>query len=264
MLKVILKTTIWVLLGIAAFLAVVVLWNLALLGLATALGLNPEHVKYASYAVLLAVMFVPKKYFRIKREVTFSGETLVHAPIEEVWAAVDLREGTGGYKKSFSAVRRVPDTNDMFELHFAPIPGDDQAPPEPLIVQRVAASAPNYLAVHHANKEDAEGLGIGASAEETFLTETEEGTHVRIAETMSHMSIWLLVTLFFVSPIKDTLKSLKHYCEGDEDTSWAAKTMDPSVSGGMQESVVVAGVTACVVVTLVAGGLIYGLLWFVT
>ncbi|MDD9922307.1 MAG: SRPBCC family protein [Boseongicola sp.] len=255
MLKIVIKTIILVSICLLALTALVVAWNFLLLGISKVFGIPSTYMKYVGWAMLAALVFMPKRFLRVRRPFTMSGTIDIKAPIDQVFQAIDYVPGHATYRKNFSEIREISGEPEKYELHFAVPKGDDEFDIHPIIIDVVSREAPRYLATYSSNDDDVGGLGIGSSAEEYILTETPDGTRVEIREVVSHTSFWLVITFLFVNPIKDTLLSLKHYCEGTVDQSWMAGAMENDSAITTQSFV--AGVTVIAFLTGVALWLIW-------
>ena len=262
MIRLIFKTILWCIAIIVAFTAVLLVLGSLLSAVAVMLGMEPDGLSFVTYAVLFVLLFLPKKYLSLNIPYTLSANTVIDAPIATVWDAIAPRPRDDTFRLTYSAIRAVPGRPDQFEFIFATPLDQEPGVTKSLIMTQLEAVPPHQLTLRHDNTEDQGGLGVGGSTEYWELTETDDGTEVTFREEVDRTSLWLLVTLAIVNPARDMLRSLKHQCEGTEDTSWMANQMrlaqdpdGPKTSTGLM----VAGLTACVFLTVVAFGLVFGL-----
>ena len=259
MLRLIGLTILAIIAVLAAFTVVAVLANAILAALISGLGLPDWTGDMAPFLVLLMFWFLPWKSY-INRSVTLSAQIDIDAPRDVVWTALLPRPTTHQFRRFYREIKAVEGTTDQFLFVPKETAADPHVAPKDMVLKLTAVDAPNALTLYHANAEDQGGLRLGASLE-TFALEDlpDGGTRVSNVEVLDRMSLWLGVTMLFVNPLRDQLTSLKHFCEGTPDTSFMARHMDALDTSGrteLQRNVAVMSVVACLILTLIAFGLI--------
>lgn len=201
-----------------AFLLLLAIWKVFLAGVAWIFGIPTDFVFYLDWLLIGLLFWIPKRWLIIKRPITLSAQTDINASITTVWNAIDLRERQDYLKRFYSKIRRVEGQPDSLDLVPETAVAERMERVSEWRVQVVERNAPEKISYYHSNSEDQGNLGVGGSVETYVLQALPDGgRRVFVTEVLEQISICLLVTLAVVSPCKDTLKSLKHVCEGTRD-----------------------------------------------
>ena len=258
--KIVLYVTLICVIGIALFVLVSAIWNLFLLKIATAFGLRPEYLANLSYLLGFAILFMPKRFLRINRPLTLTATQVIFAPIQEVWDQVMPRARTDHYLPTTPVIEAIEGEVDMFNYVIPAVQNGPMKGQTKLRNRVVTKAEPNYLAMFLENGSEIKGLGIDGEASEYKLDMiNEETTRVTHHSTVSHISPMFLITLLFVSPVKDSLRRLKSVCEGTPDTSWAGritKQLEDGQKTDLEQDATAIMITVAVVMTIVLFGIV--------
>ena len=258
-LKLIGKSALATIAVIAVLVVLILLWNVLSRSLLGQFGIENFSSGWIPTLLLIAVFFIPKRPLRIKRPLTIAAETVIDAPIQEVWDEIMPRPRRDYYLPTIAEIRSVPGEPDRFDFVMSNALAQDDKE-RVLHTQIVASEEPHYLATFVDGIAAVEGVGIDSQSEEAVLVAHGEMTRIQLTNTVSHISLMFLVTLGLIHPLKDALRTLKSRCEGTGDQSWIMRSMDAKrsvIGGGVGTDLAIAGVTVMVVLVGIAGGLIY-------
>lgn len=258
-LKLIGKTTLICIVGLIAFVVLSLAWNFAILQVERLFGMEPGRLGNVLWLLFLVAPFVLQVVKLPRFPMTAAGSVDIAAPIEEVWDQVRPRPRTDYFLRTTPEIRAIAGQGNEFDYVLADnLNGNADAAPA-LRVSVVEEMKPYYLATFTSNCSDLPMVNVDAEANEYRFEDLGGATRVIFRSTLSNMSVMAALTRLLVNPSQDSLKVLKARCEGSPDTSWLARfspLSDETKTGTMQSDIVVIAVTAVVVITVIAFGLI--------
>ena len=242
-------------------------WLLATL--AAGLGLPWLQDVDVFWLVLFVALILPKgwiiKRLRGNKPYVCHATMDIEAPVGEVWDMYRLRPRDDYHSITMPIVRAVPGISNQFELVVDGRLSKDDDIPETMKMQVDEEIENFYIRMHCMNAESLPLFGKDLVSTEIWMEEIAPNrTRVTYAENLSRLTMITVLAFLFLNPARDGLKRVKALCEGQEDTSWMTKSFNdigPNGEVGSQ-----AGQTATMVAvatTLVLGGFMFGLFWFI-
>lgn len=260
------KTALISLIALFAFLALSLAWNLMLKGIFYVFGLPEDWLQFPIiWIVILAILFIPKRFFKLNFPIVFKRSAVIDAPVEHIWDALELRPRDSYY---LHAVNRIEaDSEDPRRLTMHMDQDLSQAANEKSIAVDVEVRDSNvhsYLDyTYHHDEQTMDDVRM-ATRSERYLEQFPDGVRVTIIEHAKGLSLFMALMFLLRNPCKDALKRLKSVCEGTPDTSWAGEMMgklkveangDPKAS--MDGDIAVIGATAIATWGAVAAAMIW-------
>lgn len=211
---------------------------------------------------LVAYLF-PKDLLAWNRKYYIQGETVIAAPIDQVWDWLQIRERDNYFTSSTKRIRKVAGTSDEFHMLFDERLNDDTDDIPSHIHVRLLDEEPNeYMAYHVVNVDKMPLFGKDHLMTEVLLNEQEDGVRVRYIETLSRLTLGGFLALLFLNPARDSMRSLKAQMEGTQDPSLMSRVVagmgeDGEPSNEVKRATHIGGITAMVVSTALVAGLLY-------
>lgn len=217
--------------------------------------------------LLLAALIVlfPRDLLAWNRKYCIEGEVVIDASIEEVWDWLHIREREDYFSTSTRRITAIPGKHDEFRMLFDDrLKDPDVTMPDHIHVRVLDEEPYEYMAFHAVNAEDMPLFGKDHLMTEVLLEQLLDGVRVRYLETLSRVTIGCFFALLFLNPARDAMRSLKAQIEGTQNPSVMyemLESFDPEIQGafGMNRAVQVAALTAMLLLTVAASGLV----WFI-
>lgn len=210
----------------------------------------------------VAFFLLPWGKLRTRTPYVIRATSLINAPRAQVWEAIHLHPRRDYY---LSTLKTVEDLGQgRYRLISDPTLSPDDTRTK--IDVQVTASETGHLLRYHLPDPSALPLwGKDLSGTEITLADTGDGgTRVEVRETLTCLRITSFLSLLFLNPVADSLKSLKARCEGTPSQSWLdaeAQAAAAGVPGLTEKAGGIVMITASVVITFMMLGIFALIFW---
>ena len=176
---------------------------------------------WGGFVLFFGALFVmPRDWLAWNGKYCVEGETIIEAPIEEVWDNLQLRPRDNYFNTVTRSIRAVPGKPDEFKLMFDQrLIGADAQAPDHIHVRLLDEEKYEYIAFHALNAHRMPLFGKDHLMAEILLEQQLDGVRVRYMETLSRVTLGAFLALMFLNPARDAVRALKAQCERDDRQS---------------------------------------------
>lgn len=214
--------------------------------------------------LIMAFWVLPKNWGFVRRGYSCKGSVVIKASIEDIWAELRPSHRGSDYRATIDRMSSDPQIEGRYYLHFDPRLTDETSRPVPIDI--VKEEPLRYLMIDYPDADALPGGAADLCCSEIFLEPDADGVHVTFQDSLRRLSATSIVSIVCFNPCEDAALRLKAWMEGTQDPSQLGRLMDGmSVDGtpdaSLRSGVIVAGVTAFIMLSAIGAGIAAYLAW---